>query len=88
VKQPEFIVANKIKFARDEALDLAKESETIWIAKGKKWIRFDLASDATDDEISKHILGPSGTLRAPAIRVGDTFMVGYHLEAYETLFGA
>ena len=80
-------MANKIKYARDEALELAKQSPSIWIAKGKKWVRFDDAADASDDDIAKHILGPSGTLRAPAIRIDDTFMVGYHLDAYEELFG-
>lgn len=33
------------------------------------------------------ILGRSGTLRAPAIRTGDTFIVGFHAEGYAELFG-
>ena len=79
-------MANKTKFAREESLDLAKQSSRIWVAKGKKLIKFEGDETANVDEIAEHILGRSGTLRAPAIRVGDTFMVGFHAEAFEELF--
>ena len=42
----------------------------------------------TDDAIAKVILGRSGTLRAPAFRVGDTFVVGFHADGYSGIFGA
>jgi arsenate reductase-like glutaredoxin family protein len=78
--------ANKIKIHREEALELARAASSIWVTKGKKLIRFDPAADASDDEIAALILGRSGTLRAPAFRSGDTFMVGYSEEAYTDLF--
>ncbi len=56
------------------------------VAKGKKLLRFDTAT-ADADALAGVILGRSGTLRAPAIRVGDTFLVGFHAEAYEEIFG-
>lgn len=87
MKQPEFVVANKIKIHRDEALELARAAEAVWVTKGKKLIQFDPAADADDDEIAKLILGRSGTLRAPAFRAGRVFMVGYSEEAYTALFG-
>ena len=65
MKQPEFVVANKVKIHRDEALELARAAEAVWVTKGKKLIQFDPAADADDDEIAKLILGRSGTLRAP-----------------------
>ena len=62
------------------------EASTVLVARGKKLLRFDM--DAVDpDELAGVILGRSGTLRAPAIRAGDTFLVGYHAEAYEEIFG-
>ena len=87
VTQPEFVLANKQKFHRDEALELAKAGEIVIVAKGKKSLRFDLTGDVSDDELAAVILGRSGTLRAPAIRVGQTFLVGFHAEEYEAVFG-
>ena len=86
MKQPEFVVANKVKIHRDEALELARAAEAVWVTR-KKLIQFDPAADADDDEIAKLILGRSGTLRAPAFRAGRVFMVGYSEEAYTALFG-
>jgi arsenate reductase-like glutaredoxin family protein len=83
---PEYVIANKIKFGRDEALALARQAEQVWVSKGKKLLKLDLA-DTTDDEIAGLILGRSGTLRAPAIWADDTFVVGFHAEGYTELFG-
>jgi arsenate reductase-like glutaredoxin family protein len=80
------VIANKVKIHRDEALAFARKANAIWVTKGKKLIQFDPSSEASDDEIAALILGRSGTLRAPAFHVGDTFMVGYSEEAYGALF--
>ena len=77
-------MAHKQKFGRNEALELARDANRILVSKGKKLLSFGVAS--TDDEIAKEILGRSGNLRVPAIRIGDTFMVGFHQEAYADLF--
>lgn len=58
------------------------------VAKGKKIVRFDLLKGRpTDDELLSHMLGRSGTLRAPSLRVGKTFVVGYNAEMLETVLG-
>ena len=75
-----------MKFNRDEAMELVRQSEAVWVTKGKKLIRFDPATDASEDDIASLILGRSGTLRAPALLVGRVFMVGYSEEAYSELF--
>ena len=59
----------------------------MWVSKGKKLLKFDLNQGASDEELSKVILGRSGTLRAPAFRVGDIFVVGYHEDGYTEIFG-
>jgi len=65
----------------DGALALLKGIKALYVAKGKKTVHFDLASARpTDDEILKHILGRSGTLRAPAIRKGSVMVVGFNSE--------
>jgi len=33
------------------------------------------------------MLGRSGTLRAPAFHAGDIFVVGFHAEGYQEIFG-
>ncbi|MFT7519218.1 MAG: arsenate reductase-like glutaredoxin family protein [Kiritimatiellia bacterium] len=80
------MIANKVKINREEALALAREAEQVWVSKGKKLLRFDTVA-ATDDELAKAILGRSGTLRAPAMRVGTVLAVGFHNESYAELFG-
>ena len=84
--QPEFVLANKQKFDRDASIALMNEVATVLVARGKRLLRFEM-KDADADELASVILGRSGTLRAPAIRVGDTFVVGFHAEGYEALFG-
>jgi len=86
VRQPEFVLANKVKIHRDEALSLVRAADALVVSRGKKLLRFNLADRPSDDELAKVILGRSGTLRAPAMRVGSVFVVGYHAEGYDELF--
>ena len=80
------MLANKVKLHRDDALAKAKTANEVLVAKGKKLLRFDTKSGVDDDELAAVILGRSGTLRAPAIQVGTTFLVGFHAEGYEEIF--
>ena len=66
---------------RAEALELAHSVSKIWAAKGKKLTFFDMQKDApTDDELAGALLGPTGNLRAPAIRRGKKLFIGFHDE--------
>ena len=82
------MIANRIKFHRDEALALARQGRYVWASKGRRMLRFDLEEAVDDDALARAILGRSGTLRAPAFRVGEVFLVGFHQDTYEELFGA
>ena len=77
-----------MKIPRDEALAEARKAGHVWASKGRKLLKFDLSGDVSDDELAKAILGRSGTLRAPAFRTGDTFVVGFHVDGYTELFGS
>lgn len=58
------------------------------MAKGKKTLEFDFKQDPpAAADFAKAVLGPSGNLRAPAIRTGKTWLVGFHQEAYTERFG-
>lgn len=49
------------------------------MAKGKKFLRFDLMSDRQPDEdLLGLMLGRSGKLRAPAMKFGSTLLLGYN----------
>ena len=58
------------------------------VAKGKKIVTIDLAdARPSDDELLELMLGRSGSLRAPSLRVGDRFVVGYNAELMGEVFG-
>lgn len=57
------------------------------VAKGKSLKEVDLKKNRpTDQELAKLMLGPTGNLRAPTIRVGKTVLIGFHEETYTTVF--
>ena len=65
-----------------------KRVNEVYAAKGKKVVHFDLRKDTpSDDELAKVLLGPTGNLRAPALRKGKTLVVGFDEETYEKVFG-
>jgi arsenate reductase-like glutaredoxin family protein len=80
----EVVDATKTRKGRSEALALAKTANRIVIAKGKKHVVFDFKYDLLDDELLlAHLLGPTGNLRAPAVKVGKTLYVGFNEQAWE-----
>lgn len=63
---------------------MASEAKEIYIAKGSKVVHFDLKKDDPDDEVLlSHMLGPTGNLRAPTFRIGQTLVVGFNDEMYK-----
>lgn len=72
-----------MKYDRQQALELARRARRIVVARGNKVVEFDMKKDPPDDEtLARHILGPSGTLRAPAFRIGTTLYVGFEPESF------
>ena len=80
--------ARKAKYGAKEALAIVKQADEVLVARGKKLIRYDIASGKVKDgEILSTILGRSGTLRAPTIQVGARVVVGFHPDAYSEALG-
>ncbi|MCA8948570.1 MAG: hypothetical protein KDE27_03665 [Planctomycetes bacterium] len=51
-------------------------------------VRFEPQSPTFDaDELCAAVIGRSGNLRAPAIRSGRTWLVGFHEGSYAERFG-
>jgi len=57
------------------------------LGKGKKSEEHKFGADADWDAIKKAAIGRSGKLRAPAIKVGKTWLVGWSEEAWTKVFG-
>ena len=78
------INARKEPIDRDGTLDLMQTVSRVIAVKGKKVLRFSLKKNqAPDDALLSAVIGPSGNLRAPAIRKGKTLVVGFHPDAYD-----
>src|ERR1700677_5052263 len=76
--------ANKEKRGRAEALALAKSVAKIVVGKGKKVLTIDMINaPPNDDALAEMLLGRSGNLKAPTLRLGDTLLVGFSEEAYK-----
>lgn len=50
------------------------------VTSGKKILEFDSLAD--NEEMIKKIMGRSGNLRAPSLRIGSELYVGYNEELY------
>jgi arsenate reductase-like glutaredoxin family protein len=84
----ETVNAAKVRFEPKDALKMAREASRIVVAKGKKVVTFDMKREPPDDEtLLKHIIGPSGKLRAPVIRRGSTLLVGFAEEEFGRVLG-
>jgi hypothetical protein len=81
--------ATKDRRGRDEALKLARSVPRVVTARGKKVVVFDMTNDPPDDDtLAAHLLGPTGNLKAPALRIGETLLVGFGEEAYQQVLGS
>ena len=66
-----------------------RSARRVLVARGKKFVDYDMRKDAPgDEELVKGIMGPSGNLRAPTLRIGKTMIVGYHDEVYSEVMGS
>ena len=83
----ETVSATKNKLRGEDALDLAHRASRIVVARGKKVVTFDMKKSPPDDAtLLKHLLGPTGNLRAPTVRRGKTLLVGFNEDEFSPLF--
>jgi hypothetical protein len=80
--------AKKERIGEKAALALARSMGRVIVARGAKVVTFDLRKDPpSDSELAATIMGPTGNLRAPALKVGSTFVVGFNEELYDRILG-
>jgi hypothetical protein len=66
-------------------LDLLVRATKITVAKGKKVAQFNPVVEEKE-ALLKQVMGPSGNLRAPTLRINDQFVVGFNPDMYAAFF--
>lgn len=74
------------KLQASDAKAMLKAASKLLVAKGKKRSDFDVSKSVSADAVAA-MLGPTGNLRAPTIRVGKQIIVGYNEELFDEVFG-
>ena len=64
--------------------DLMGSAGQIVVAKGRRVETF-VPTEDTQESILKVVMGRSGSLRAPTVRSGDSFFVGFNNALYEQM---
>ena len=81
----ETVDARKIKYGADDLDALFASAKEIVIAKGKRAVSLTPGEDHA--QLVKLALGRSGNLRAPTVRQGKRFLVGYSEAVWDGFFG-
>lgn len=83
----ETVDARKSKFTKSDLKKLFKEASKIYASRGKKTVLFDMKKDPPSQaELEKAVIGPSGGLRAPTLKMGKTWLVGFGEPGWEEIF--
>ena len=76
------------KLGLSDAMALLEQADRLVVAKGKKLTELDVGAEPpAADVAAKLMLGPTGNLRAPTLRVGRTLVVGYNEQTMVETFG-
>jgi hypothetical protein len=68
---------------------MSRTARRLIAAKGKGVTTVELDKEPpADDAIAALMLGPTGNLRAPTMRVGQTLLIGYNEAAFAKVFGS
>ncbi|MCY4221867.1 MAG: hypothetical protein OXC25_09020 [Thiotrichales bacterium] len=78
---PDDVMLASKKLGRDAAAALARDCDTLIVAKGKNVTTFAVSGHPGEDAVDA-MLGPTGNLRAPTVRSGRTLLVGFNEEQY------
>ena len=84
IKIEETVSANQ-KLQASDAKNLLGSASKLIAMKGKKVSEFNVQTKVNKDAVNA-MLGPTGNLRAPTIRVGGTYLVGYNDEIFSAEF--
>ena len=80
----ETVNARQERFGPEDLAQLFKGASSVVVAKGKKTLTFDPKKEL--EAISEVAIGRSGNLRAPTLKVGKRYLVGFSAEVWESFF--
>lgn len=83
---PAEIVPASRKLGRADAATLVQEAARVLVAKSGKVSEFSPKGRAEPAAVDA-ILGPTGNLRAPTLRIGTTLLVGFDDATFRTVLG-
>ena len=83
--EPKEVVSASKKLGKSDAAAIAKAAAKVYVAKGKKVAEWKPAGKAGAEMVAA-MLGPTGNLRAPCLRVGKTVIVGFNEDLYSQVF--
>lgn len=80
-------VASEVNAAKetvsgDDVWSLLEGASTIYVASGQKILEFK-PGEADREEVLKKVTGRTGNLRAPALKVGNDFYIGFNVGLYD-----
>ncbi len=82
------LVDAKKKLKLEDAVALLAGMDELIVAKGKRVERLDLRAGRPDRAtVARLMLGPTGNLRAPPLRVGRRILVGFDEGVYKSVLG-
>lgn len=73
--------ARQVRLDEEAVWKLLSAADAVLTARGKSTKVWDPAKDPRED-ILADVMGRSGNLRAPTVRVGNVFLVGYNEAMY------
>ncbi len=87
VETEELVDARKLKLKLKDAYALLEGMDELVAAKGKKVERVDLRAGRPERAtIERLMLGPTGNLRAPTLKVGRRLLIGFDEAIYRAIF--
>lgn len=86
IRISETVDAKKLKLAHAQAWNLLKKGREIIVGRGKKFHVFS-PSETNKDVILSQCLGRTGNLRAPALKIGNRYIIGFNEDMYLKYIG-
>jgi hypothetical protein len=80
------VEARKEQVADEKAWEYLKQADEIVVGRGKKFQVFK-PDEVNKTDILGNCLGRTGNLRAPTLKVGNRFIVGFNEDMYREYFG-
>lgn len=78
------VEAKKVVLGAEEVWERLQAAEKVVVGRGRKAQAY-IPDAASKDAIMDEVLGRSGNLRAPALKIGNVYYIGYNDAMYKEL---